>query len=108
MDAFVAVVGLLGGPGLVLGALAGYFLGGPTPTRRAVVVFGGVALVVAFTLASILSTDPNTCHDCEEWHGGAYSVLTILFFIGNLLGWLLGALIGSVLAGRRTSGVTSG
>jgi hypothetical protein len=99
---------LFGGPGLVGGTLAGYFLGGPTPARRAVVVLGGVALVVAFTLASIFRTDPDACHDCQEWHGGAVSILTIVFFVGNVLGWLLGALIGSVLAGRRPSGVASG
>jgi hypothetical protein len=100
VEALLALSVVLGAPGLVAGALAAYFVS-TTPTRRLAVLFSGTLLVIAFTFVWVFSGDPNTCHDCAEFYGGAYSIFTIMFLVGNTLGWLLGMMIGELLAGRR-------
>jgi hypothetical protein len=94
VEALLVLFVVFGGPGLVVGGLDGYVLG-TTPMRRIAVMLAGVPLVVAATLASIFSKDPNTCHDCREFYGGALDIFTVVFFVGNALCWALGTLLGA-------------
>ncbi len=93
-------VAVFGGIALVAGAVAAYFLA-TSVRRRVVVLVAGVGVVVAIGLASIFSTDPDACSDCEEWFGGAVTIFTLVFVVGNSVGWAIGAAIGSLLSHLR-------
>ncbi len=93
----LVAIAVFGGIALITGAAATYFLG-TTVARRLVVLGAGVGLVAGISLASIFSTDPNACSDCEEFFGGAVTIFTLVFLVGNSVGWAIGAAIGSLLS----------
>ncbi len=100
---------LLAGGGAFVVALVIGFAFGTTGGRLSLVAALGVVLAVAlFVMAAVSAPDerPERCSDCSEWLGGWWEpVLVITLLLINLLAWMIGATVGSLV--RRRTGEPS-
>ena len=70
-------------------------------SRFPVLAAAGVLAIPCLIVVQVLRTDPETCHDCTEWRGGAYHPLDVMMGFANVAGWIGGAVVGTAVRERR-------